>query len=70
MPGYAITFARLRPHDIAFYKAPGTMIKGQTRPPVCYLDNDIIALRHIFAIALSQFFRDRFEKDQANQTVQ
>ena len=68
MPGYAITFARLRPHDIAFYKAPGTMIKGQTRPPVCYLDNDIIALRHIFAIALSQFFRDRFEKDQANLT--
>lgn len=70
MPGYAITFARLRPHDIAFYKAPSTMIKGQTRPPICYLDNDIIALRHIFAIALSQFFRDRFEKDQANLTRQ
>lgn len=63
MPGYAITFARLRPHDIAHYKAPEKMIKGQTKPPLCYLDNDIIALRHIFAIALSQYFRDRFDKD-------
>ena len=63
MPGYAITFARLRPHDIAFYKEPEKMIKGQTKPPLCYLDNDIIALRHIFAIALSQYFRDRFNEN-------
>lgn len=57
MPGYAITFARLRPHDIAFFKHPESMIKGTTRAPICYLDNDIIAVRHVFAIALSQYFR-------------
>ena len=68
MPGYAITFARLRPHDIAFFKDPKAIIKGETRPPLCYLDNDIIARRHIFAVALSQYFRDRFEKDGVNLT--
>lgn len=66
MPGYAITFARLRPHDIAFYRKPESIIKGQTKPPMCYLDNDIIARRHIFAVALSQYFRDRYEKDGVN----
>ncbi len=66
MPGYAITFARLRPHDIAFYREPESIIKGQTKPPMCYLDNDIIARRHIFAVALSQYFRDRYEKDGVN----
>lgn len=66
MPGYAITFARLRPHDIAFYREPESIIKGRTKPPMCYLDNDVIARRHIFAVVLSQYFRDRNEKDGVN----
>lgn len=66
MPGYAITFARLRPHDIAFYRSPERIIKGETRPPLCYLDNDIIARRHIFAVALSEYFRYRSEHDGVN----
>lgn len=68
MPGYAITFARLRPHDIAFYKTPETMIKGRMKPPMCYLDNAIIAMRHVFAVALSQFFRDCYEEDRSDLT--
>ena len=68
MPGYAITFARLRPHDIAFFKQPESIIKGETKPPLCYLDNDIIARRHIFAIALSHYFRYRYECDGINLT--
>lgn len=66
MPGYAITFARLRPHDIAFFKHPERMIKGTTRAPRCYLDNDIIAVRHIFATALSQYFRHVYETRGVN----
>lgn len=57
MPGYAITFARLRPHDVAFFENPVQMIAGATRVPYCYLDNDQIASRHVYAIALSEFFR-------------
>lgn len=58
MPGYAITFARLRPHDLAHFENPEKIIGGSTRVPVCYLDNEAIAARHVFAIALSEFFRD------------
>ena len=56
-PGYAITFARLRPHDIAHFNDPAKIVSGETRVPMCYLDNDAIALRHVFAVALSEFFR-------------
>ncbi len=59
MPGYAITFARLRPHDVAFFGDPAQMITGATRVPYCYLDNDQIACRHAYAVALSEFFRAR-----------
>jgi hypothetical protein len=57
MPGYAITFARLRPHDVAHFQNPEQIIAGTTRVPVCYLNNIAIAVRHIFAVALSEFFR-------------
>lgn len=58
MPGYAVTFARLRPHDLAHYRDPASIIKGEIYPPSCYLANETIALRHVFAVALSQYFRD------------
>lgn len=56
-PGYSITFARLRPHDIAHFNAPDIMIAGDTKAPACYLNNEAIAIRHVFAVALSEFFR-------------
>lgn len=56
-PGFAVTFARLRPHDVAHFANPAHVIAGATRVPVVYMDNASIALRHVFAIALSEFFR-------------
>lgn len=58
MPGYAVTFARLRPHDTHFYADPPAMIAGSTRVPACYLSNAQIAKRHVYAVALSEFFRN------------
>ena len=55
-PGFAITFARLRPHDIAHFDDPERIISGETKVPVCHLNNDSIAARHVFAVALSEFF--------------
>lgn len=57
-PGYAVTFARLRPHDINFFNDPTKIISGSSRVPICYMDNSAIALRHVFAIALSDYFRN------------
>jgi ATP-dependent helicase YprA (DUF1998 family) len=57
-PGYAITFCRLRPHDITFFRNPEKMISGTTRVPTCYLENTEIATRHVNAIAFSEYFRN------------
>lgn len=63
MPGYAVTFARLRPHDIEYFNHPERIISGDTRAPRCYLENTKIAMRHVFAIALSEFFRSTPERE-------
>ena len=64
-PGYAITFARLRPHDVAHFANPEAIIAGSTHVPMCYLDNEAIAIRHVFAVALSEFFRmEKEERDR------
>lgn len=62
-PGFAITFAKLRPHDIAFFHDPAAIIHGETPMPACYLDNRPIALRHVFATALSEYFRYHLHKN-------
>lgn len=56
-PGYALTFARLRSHDLTYFNSPLTMISGRIPAPACYLDNEKIAERHVFAVALSSLFR-------------
>lgn len=60
-PGYAVTFARLRSHDLSLYKDPGHIIKGSNPAPCCYLGNEAVALRHVFAVALSEYFRSADE---------
>ena len=62
-PGFAITFARLRPHDIEYYRAPSKIIAGKTRAPFCYLSNPSIAVRHIYAVVLSEYFRSSPERE-------
>ena len=62
-PGYAITFARLRPHDIAFYDKPERIIGGKTSAPACYLTNVGIAQRHLYATAISCYLRSLKPED-------
>lgn len=62
-PGYAITFARLRPHDIAFYDNPESIIEGKTSAPACYLTNVGIAQRHLYATAISCYLRSLKPED-------
>ncbi|MDE0547439.1 DEAD/DEAH box helicase [Microbacterium sp. C7(2022)] len=55
----AVTYAQRRPHDLAAFARPEQMISGAVRPPVVPIDNDRIAERHIYSIALARFFRDQ-----------
>lgn len=63
-PGYAVTFARLRPHDLAHFADPESIIAEATRAPSCYLDNSAIAIRHVFAVVFAEFFRRLAKQDK------
>ncbi|MCK4329523.1 DEAD/DEAH box helicase [candidate division WOR-3 bacterium] len=64
-PGFAITFCRRNPHDLYHYTKPDERIlKGTVRPPVISIRNEKIITRHIAAMALSYFFRDRHFRDR------
>lgn len=54
---YAITFCNKSSHDFFYFNHPESMIKGKIIPPAFNTNNDKIALRHIYATALSRFWR-------------
>jgi hypothetical protein len=53
-----VTFARKRSHDSQFVADPTRLINGQVPVPTISLENVDLIRRHIYAMALSQFFRD------------
>lgn len=62
--GFAVTYCRRRPHDLAHFVEPSRMLGGKTKAPVLRVTNEKIVLRHVTAVALSEFFRanrDRFK---------
>ena len=54
---FALTFARLSSHDFTFFDSPREMINGMISPPNFNLDNEKILKRHIYAVALSLYFK-------------
>ena len=64
-PGLVLTYCRRNPHDLYHYGDPeGRVIKGTIHPPRLHMTNEKIVLRHMVAVALSEFFinnGDRFK---------
>ena len=60
-PGLVLTYCRRNPHDLYHYENPvDRVIDGAIHPPRLRMTNDKIVLRHMVAVALSEFFkRDR-----------
>lgn len=56
-PGFAVTYCRRRPHDLAHFQDPRALLAGRTAPPVLRVTNEKIVLRHVIAVVLSEFFR-------------
>lgn len=56
-----VTYAQRRSHDLTAFAHPERMITGSVRPPVVPVENERIAERHLFSIALSAFFRDSLD---------
>ena len=55
---YALTFCNKSNHDFSFFADPTKMIKGRINPPKFAIENEKIAIRHVYATALSFFWRE------------
>lgn len=58
---YALTFCNKSSHDFYFFNSPEKMIKGKIAPPKFNVENDKIAIRHLYASALAFFWKKRPE---------
>ncbi len=68
-PGLVLTYCRRNPHDLYHYENPiDRVIDGAVHPPRLHLTNEKIVLRHMVAVALSEFFKQdrvRFQNVEA-----
>ena len=64
-----VTYAQRRPHDLSAFARPDRMISGSVRPPVVPIDNDRIAERHLYSIALAEFLREQSDLGTRYRTV-
>ena len=53
---YALTYAKLGSHDFTYFDKPERMISGKIGVPLFSLSNEKVVRRHIFAVALANFF--------------
>ena len=58
---FVLTFAQHRSHDFSHFQDPLAMVAGKVRAPYLYLQNEKIVRRHIYATALSYFWREYHE---------
>ncbi len=57
---FILTFANRRAHDQKYFENPIPLIKGEIKTPVISIENLRIIKRHINALALSYFLREKF----------
>lgn len=62
-----ITVATSRPHDQHFFAAPEAMMRGQVRPPGCFLNAPEILSRQMLAHTLDQWARDEEDAEIPRQ---
>ena len=55
---YVLTYAKLSSHDFTFYNEPEKVISGKIKAPIFALENEKVLYRHVFAIALAEFFAE------------
>lgn len=55
---FSLTFCKLGPHDFYYYQNPTEMINGKISPPMFKVDNPKIVMRHVFAVLLSEYWRN------------
>ncbi len=54
---FALTFCNKNNHDFTYFLDPTKMIKGKIAPPKYVVENEKIAIRHLYAASMSFFWR-------------
>ncbi|HQD85238.1 MAG TPA: helicase-related protein, partial [Quisquiliibacterium sp.] len=52
-----VTYAQRRSHDLTHFADPMALMSGTVRAPYVPLENPRIAVRHVYSVAMSAFFR-------------
>lgn len=63
---YSLTYSKLSSHDFTYFEHPERMISGQIGVPLFSISNEKVILRHIFAVALSEFFANNQDVYNSN----
>ena len=66
---YALTFCRTSSHDTNYFNNPVDMIKGHIQPPYFKILNEKIVRRHVYAVFLSDFFKQHSEAFKDARTL-
>ena len=66
---FVMTYAKLSSHDFTFYQHPTDMISGKIKAPVFELENKKVVYRHIYAVALADFFANHQEVYNGNNAT-
>ncbi len=54
---FAVTFCQRRSHDLSHFHEPKRMVSGKIQAPFFELENEKIIRRHVYAVALAQFWK-------------
>lgn len=65
---FALTFCQRRSHDLTHFNEPERMVSGKIRSPYFELSNEKIMRRHIHAVALAEFWKQRRDLYGKTQT--
>lgn len=63
---FSLTYSKLSSHDFTYFKNPENMITGKIGVPLFTVRNEKVILRHIFAVAISDFFAKQFDVYNSN----
>lgn len=63
---FSLTYSKLSSHDFTYFKNPENMITGKIGVPLFTVKNEKVILRHIFAVALSDFFAKQVDVYNSN----
>src|SRR5439155_18535795 len=62
-----LTFAQFRSHDQYYFAHPPEIVSNPPRVPALYLNNEVIARRHVRSLILQDFFSFMLKSRQASQ---